>query len=70
MILVSKDTLVRVKADAIGLEAEDFLSDRVVELDHIYSGFKEIFISIDLLNQFYEQRNLPLKSFLKRSLFT
>jgi len=29
VILVSKDVLVRVKADAVGLMAEDFLSDRV-----------------------------------------
>ena len=60
VILVSKDTLVRVKADAIGLEAEDFLNDRVVELDHIYSGFKEIFVSVDLLNQFYVKGYLAL----------
>ncbi|MGE5704266.1 MAG: PIN domain-containing protein, partial [Clostridia bacterium] len=30
VILVSKDALMRVKADALGLTAEDFLSDRVV----------------------------------------
>ena len=39
LFLVSKDALVRVKADAIGLISEDFLSDRVVENDHIYTGF-------------------------------
>ena len=44
VILVSKDALVRVKADAIGLLSEDFLSDRVVENDHIYTGFLNIFI--------------------------
>lgn len=60
VILVSKDTLVRVKADAIGLESEDFLNDRVVELDHIYSGFKETYVSVDLLNQFYVKGYLPL----------
>src|SRR6476620_7917096 len=60
VILVSKDTLVRVKADAIGLESEDFLNDRVVELDHIYSGFKEVFVSVDLLNQFYTKGYVPL----------
>ena len=61
VILVSKDTLVRVKADAIGLEAEDFLNDRVVELDHVYSGYKEIFVSIDNLNKFYEKSYLDLE---------
>ena len=50
--LVSKDALVRVKADAIGLLSEDFLSDRVIENDHIYTGFLNIFISTELLNRF------------------
>ncbi|MDQ0244006.1 PhoH-like ATPase [Bacillus fengqiuensis] len=60
VILVSKDVLVRVKADAIGLEAEDFLSDRVVEYDSIYKGFLEVYIQKDLLSMFYEKGELPL----------
>jgi PhoH-like ATPase len=60
VILVSKDTLVRVKADAIGLTAEDFLSDRVVELDHIYTGFQELFVPIEILGKFYEKSELSL----------
>jgi PhoH-like ATPase len=60
VILVSKDALVRVKADAIGLLAEDFLSDRVVDFDHIYTGFLEIYISIELLNKFYQKNELLL----------
>ncbi|RWR12390.1 PhoH family protein [Siminovitchia fortis] len=54
VIIVSKDALLRVKADALGLQAEDFLSDRVVEVDHLYTGTQEIFINIDLLRIFYE----------------
>ncbi|MFE8695329.1 PhoH family protein [Cytobacillus sp. FJAT-53684] len=60
VILVSKDALVRVKADAIGLLCEDFLSDRVVENDHLYSGYLEVFISKEKLNLFYEKGELPL----------
>lgn len=60
VILVSKDALVRVKADALGLDAEDFLNDRVVEIDHIYTGFLEIHINIESLNQFYEKGELHL----------
>ncbi|MDP4085682.1 MAG: PhoH family protein [Bacillota bacterium] len=63
VILVSKDALVRVKADAIGLYAEDYLSDRVVEVDHIYTGFLEIFLPIDLLNSFYEKGEVSLSEF-------
>ncbi|PWW17403.1 PhoH-like ATPase [Cytobacillus oceanisediminis] len=60
VILVSKDALVRVKADAIGLISEDFLSDRVVENDHLYPGFLEVYIGLDILNRFYDKGELPL----------
>ncbi|WP_456687492.1 PhoH family protein [Aeribacillus sp. SP014] len=60
VILVSKDALVRVKADAIGLHTEDFLSDRVVEIDHIYTGFLDLYISMENLNRFYEKNELLL----------
>ncbi len=54
VIIVSKDALLRVKADALGLQAEDFLSDRVVEVDHLYTGSQEVYVNIDLLRIFYE----------------
>lgn len=60
VILVSKDALVRVKADAIGLHAEDFLNDRVVEIDHIYTGFLEVYLPMELLNRFYDKGELFL----------
>ncbi len=60
VVLVSKDALVRVKADAIGLYAEDFLSDRVVEVDHIYTGFLEVYLQGDLLSRFYDKGELTL----------
>lgn len=63
VILVSKDALVRVKADALGLQAEDFLNDRVVEIDHIYTGLLEIYLDKELLNLFYEKGEIKLSEF-------
>jgi PhoH-like ATPase len=60
VILVSKDTLVRVKADAIGLFTEDFLSDRVIEDDSIYLGFLEVYIPLEVMSRFYEKGELLL----------
>lgn len=60
VILVSKDALVRVKADAIGLLAEDFLSDRVVDFDHIYTGYIEKYIDVSMIGKFYEKNELLL----------
>lgn len=69
VILVSKDALVRVKADAIGLLAEDFLSDRVVEIDHIYTGYLEVYLSGELMGTFYEKGELPLSEIGKYSYY-
>ncbi|RST60884.1 PhoH family protein [Siminovitchia terrae] len=59
VIIVSKDALLRVKADALGLQAEDFLSDRVVEVDHLYTGSQEVYVNLDLLRIFYETGQIP-----------
>ncbi|KUR60066.1 PhoH family protein [Bacillus sp. AM 13(2015)] len=61
VILVSKDVLVRVKADAIGLQAEDFLSDRVLQNEDIANGYHELYIPTEQLNTFYKQSQLPIK---------
>jgi PhoH-like ATPase len=60
VILVSKDALVRVKADAIGLASEDFLSDRVIEVNDLYTGFEEIYVAAEVLNRFYVKGELEL----------
>lgn len=60
VILVSKDVLVRVKADALGLQAEDFLNDRVVQVDDGYDGYHEILIQQENMNMFYEKGELPI----------
>ncbi len=60
VILVSKDVLVRVKADVLGLQAEDYLSDRVVEMERIYTGFNECYINTEVLGKFYEKQELPV----------
>ncbi|MCY8053630.1 PhoH family protein [Bacillus inaquosorum] len=68
VILVSKDVLVRVKADAIGLHAEDFLNDRVVDNDEMYSGYKDLYISQQLLSSFYGKNQISVND-LKQHTF-
>lgn len=61
VILVSKDALIRVKADALGLTAEDFLSDRVVrEYSSIYPGYLKLLVPSNVIQSFYANRKLPL----------
>src|SRR5690606_31647859 len=61
VILVSKDALVRVKADALGIQAEDFLSDQVIQYAKSYPGYIECQVSSDLINAFYTDHKLNLK---------
>ncbi len=61
VILVSKDALVRVKADALGLRAEDYLSDRVISDTDIYPGYYEMKVDPDKIDEFYGKKILELK---------
>lgn len=70
VILVSKDTLVRVKADALGLQAEDFLSDRVVEVNDIYTGFVELYTEREILDKFYDKGELTLTDITKQRFYS
>ncbi|WP_017727154.1 PhoH family protein [Halalkalibacterium ligniniphilum] len=69
VILVSKDALVRVKADALGLKAEDFLSDRVIELDHIYTGYLEMHVETEMIKRFYTDGEMILSELPRHSFF-
>lgn len=61
VILVSKDVLVRVKADVLGLAAEDYLSDRTAGLDDLYPGYATIRVHPSVIDEFYSYRSLAIK---------
>ncbi|ADU30903.1 PhoH family protein [Evansella cellulosilytica] len=59
--LVSKDALLRVKADALGIHVEDFLSDRVVQYDRMYTGYKELSSESKQIDELFENKKLLIK---------
>ncbi|HUF89835.1 MAG TPA: PhoH family protein [Gemmatimonadota bacterium] len=59
LILVTKDVNLRIKADAMGLVAEDYETDRV-NLDELYSGHTEIELDAGALDRFRAERELAL----------
>ncbi|MFN7250987.1 MAG: PhoH family protein [Anaerobacillus sp.] len=69
VILVSKDALMRVKADAIGIQAEDFLSDRVLTSDHIYSGYVEVYVGLEVLNKYYKEQKIDIKELRYKNIY-
>ncbi|MGL6135557.1 MAG: PhoH family protein, partial [Prochlorococcaceae cyanobacterium] len=50
VILVTKDTNLRIKADAVGLIAQDYTSDRVA-IDDLYPGFRELWVSAEQMDR-------------------
>lgn len=61
VILVSKDVLVRVKADTLGIESQDFLSDRVIIETGIYPGSYKIKVHPSIIDILYEQKILAVE---------
>jgi len=59
-IFVSKDINARIKADALGIAAEDF-EHRKVDADRLFTGFFEIETTGEVIDELYEQRMLPLE---------
>jgi PhoH-like ATPase len=61
VLLVTKDINLRIKADALGLEAEDYETDRV-QLSDLYSGVIEMTVSPERLIKFRTEGELALES--------
>ena len=58
-IVVSKDINLRIKADALGIAAEDYTTDRVM-LSDLYTGMFEMALSAAQLTDFRNKSELPL----------
>ncbi len=54
VILVTKDLNLRIKADVLGLAAEDFYSDKV-DYHKLYSGVTELYLSVEEIDRFYRE---------------
>lgn len=62
VVLVSKDVLVRIKADVLGLMAQDYLSDRTISTSEFYTGNGTLFVHPSVIDEFYTYRFLSVKS--------
>ncbi len=60
IIFVTKDTNLRIKADAIGLTAEDYDPSNV-HTEELYSGFSNIAVPPEAVDEFYAQKKIQLK---------
>ena len=60
VIFVSKDINARVKADALGIKAVDFEKQKV-DIERLYSGWKELEITSSEIDNFYEKKFISIK---------
>lgn len=61
VVLVSKDVLVRIKADVLGITPEDYLSDRTGDLNELYAGYQSLMVHPSLIDEYYSHRFLMVK---------
>lgn len=61
VVLVSKDVLVRIKADVLGVTAQDYLSDRTAGPSDLYSGYLTIQVHPSIIDEFYSYRSLSVE---------
>lgn len=59
-VFVSKDINLRIKADALGLDVEDYESDKV-DIEELYSGHCEIVADPEMLSRFRENGSLKVE---------
>ncbi len=60
IVFITKDINLRIKADTIGLCAQDYESDKV-SIDDLYSGTSELLVSQEQVDHFYEEGELDLE---------
>jgi PhoH-like ATPase len=59
-ILVTKDVNLRIRADALGLTAEEFDAEKI-DIEELYSGNGEVEVGGTQVDQFYSEGSLPLE---------
>jgi PhoH-like ATPase len=58
-VFVTKDTNLRIRADALGLHAEDYDVEGLAALDDLWSGVAEVDVGAEQVNEFYAQGAIP-----------
>lgn len=56
---ITKDINLRLKADAYGITVQDFERERV-DYDALYTGSMEADVSGEIVDQFHEEKNIPI----------
>jgi PhoH-like ATPase len=62
LVLISRDINMRVKCDSLGIEAEDFVTEQVVQRrSDLFTGFKKHLVDDQIIDRFYEGETVQLE---------
>ena len=61
VIVVSKDVNVRIKADALGLRAEDYEHSKV-DIEELYTGATELLVDADFIDAIFRENKLGMST--------
>lgn len=59
VILVSKDTNIRLKAKSLGILAQDYIRDSLEDIDALYKGIREFRLEPEKIDAFYQPEETP-----------
>jgi PhoH-like ATPase len=59
VVLVTKDTTMRVKADALSVEAEDYETDQI-DFESVYTGIVTVSVDSRIIDRFYQDGGITL----------
>lgn len=65
VILVSKDTNLRIKARSLGLRAEDYENSRIEDLNQVYSGSSSAAVTDDAIDRLFAEGSVPAADLLE-----
>jgi PhoH-like ATPase len=60
VIFITKDINLRIKAEALGIDAQDYEKEKV-KIEELYTGWREVTVSASKIDQFYRDEKLQLK---------
>ena len=59
VIFVSKDINARLKADALGVKAQDFEKEKV-KFDELYTGYREVSVPREVIDEYFQQDSVEI----------
>ncbi|MBI2602819.1 MAG: PhoH family protein [Deltaproteobacteria bacterium] len=61
VVVITKDSNLRIKADAFGLSSEDFEADKV-DISHLYTGVRKVKVNSRFINELYTSGHIDSDS--------